>query len=349
VPNEEHVALLRSSVDRWNDWRQTTNERPSLTDADLSEADLSRAHLQGADLAHADLSFAQLDRADLADADLRDANLHSANLANANLSTAELRNANLAAADLCGADLSRARLISADLTRSQLIGTNLEGSILDGCRVYGAAVWNVRLAEASQVGLRIGEEDAPEITVDDLEVAQFVYLLLNNAKLRQVIDTVTSKTVLLLGRFTPERKGVLDALHAELRRRGYLPILFDFDKPVARSTTEMVLTLAAMSRFVVADLTDAASVQQELSAIAYSALTSVPVQPVLLRGSRERSMFRDLQGKAPILSPYVYESLDQLIAALSDHVIGPPEQKAQALRAELDRREAEADARRAVR
>ena len=46
-----------------------------------------------------------------------------------------------------------------------------------------------------------------EVTVDDLEVAQFVYLLLHNEKVRRVIDTITSKVVLILGRFSiPERK-----------------------------------------------------------------------------------------------------------------------------------------------
>ena len=45
--------------------------------------------------------------------------------------------------------------------------------------------------------------------MDDLEIAQFIYLLLNNQKIRHVIDTITSKIVLILGRFTPERKAVL--------------------------------------------------------------------------------------------------------------------------------------------
>jgi hypothetical protein len=41
--------------------------------------------------------------------------------------------------------------------------------------------------------------------------------------------------VLILGRFTEERKLVLDALREELRQRCYLPILFDFEKPRWRS------------------------------------------------------------------------------------------------------------------
>jgi hypothetical protein len=41
------------------------------------------------------------------------------------------------------------------------------------------------------------------------------------------------KVVLILGRFTPERKTVLDAIRDQLRKRDYLPILFDFQKPGA--------------------------------------------------------------------------------------------------------------------
>jgi hypothetical protein len=52
----------------------------------------------------------------------------------------------------------------------------------------------------------------PEITVDNIEVAQFIYLMLYNQKVRDVIDTITSKAVLILGRFAAQRKKVLDAM-----------------------------------------------------------------------------------------------------------------------------------------
>jgi hypothetical protein len=135
--------------------------------------------------------------------------------------------------------------------------------------------------------------------------------------------------VLLLGRFTSSRKPVLDALHAELRARGYIPVLFDFERPRNRNTTETVLTLAGMARFVIADLTDAASVQHELSAIAFSPLSSVSVQPVILRASQEWSMFADVQLKGPILNPH-YTIRPNLIEGLSEFVIDPAEQEAEA-------------------
>jgi hypothetical protein len=65
--------------------------------------------------------------------------------------------------------------------------------------------------------LIITKENEPEITVDNIEVAQFIYLLMHNQKIRDVIDTITSKVVLILGRFTPKRKQVLEGswLHSD--------------------------------------------------------------------------------------------------------------------------------------
>ena len=45
------------------------------------------------------------------------------------------------------------------------------------------------------------------IQTDNIEVAQFLYLMMNNPKLRQVIDTITSKVVLILGRFYETQTG----------------------------------------------------------------------------------------------------------------------------------------------
>ena len=76
-----------------------------------------------------------------------------------------------------------------------------------------SSAWGVKLERGTkQQGLIITRHDEPEVTVDDLEVAQFVYLLLHNEKIRSVIDTVGRKGVLLLGRFTEGRIAVLERL-----------------------------------------------------------------------------------------------------------------------------------------
>ena len=212
------------------------------------------------------------------------------------------------------------------LIGATLVGTNLTRANLKGCRVYGVAAWNVQLEAAVQNDLVITGQGEPIITVDNLEVAQFIYLLLNNRKIRQVIDTITSKVVLILGRFTPERKAVLDAIREELRKRDYLPVLFDFDKPDDRDITETVSTLAHMARFVIADITDAKSIPQELMAIV-PALPSVPVQPLLLASQREYGMFEHFKRYPWVLEPYLYDDQDGLMAALTEKVIGPAEAK----------------------
>ena len=58
---------------------------------------------------------------------------------------------------------------------------------------------------ATQQNLVITDDGEPEITVDNIEVAQFIYLLLHNQNFRDVIDTIGEKGVLLLGRFTEGR------------------------------------------------------------------------------------------------------------------------------------------------
>ena len=151
-------------------------------------------------------------------------------------SGANFTGAGLKGANLAGADGTEMNLSEADLRFAALVHTNLTLANLTGCRIHGVSAWGLKLEKAKQQNLIISSEGEPEITVDNIEVAQFIYLLLHNPKIRDVIDTIGRKAVLILGRFTPERKAVLDALREKLRERDYVPILFDFDKPPARTS-----------------------------------------------------------------------------------------------------------------
>jgi hypothetical protein len=112
----------------------------------------------------------------------------------------------------------------------------------------------------------IGRTDVEAVSVDDLEVAQFIYLMLNNEKIRNVLTTIGNKGVLLLGRFSPERKAVLDALRNSLRRLNYVLMMFDFQNSTDRTFTEIIRTLAGLSRFIIADVTNPRSAPLELQA-----------------------------------------------------------------------------------
>jgi hypothetical protein len=122
-----------------------------------------------------------------------------------------------------------------------------------------------------------------------------------------------------------------DALREELRKRDYLPILFDFEKPRSRDTDETITLLVRMARFIIADISDAKSVLQELRAIVPD-LPSVPVQPIILAMQEEPGMFDHYRSFRSFLTAHRYTSQEQLLADLSEKVIRPAELKVRELR-----------------
>jgi uncharacterized protein YjbI with pentapeptide repeats len=308
--------------------------RASLERADLREADLSHAwfnssfaenanflganleyaHFSGANLEWACMRYAKLDNMDLSGASLRNAFIDHSSLRNVNLEDVDLRDAFLDHSDLTGSNLQFSRLAN----------TKLDHANLSNCFVYGISVWDVNLKETRQDQLVTTKIDSPALTVDSLEVAQFLYLLLHNEKLRTVIDTITSKVVLILGRFSPTRKPVLNALREALRLKGYLPVMFDFDKPDNRDLTETISLLGHISRFVIADITDARSVPQELMKIVPD-LPSVPVKPIIEANTEEYGMFEHFRRFPSVLPVYTYLDIADLNMCIEREIIGMSE------------------------
>ena len=300
-----------------------------ISGADLSNADLKSAMLEGANLSNANLSRAKLGGANLGGANLSEANLSNAFVDSANLYKANLRGANLSGARLCEAnlnnsDLTRANLASANLNKASFVETNLEGADLSNSRIYGISAWNLKTnQETKQLSLVITLPKEPIITVDDLEVAQFIYLLLNNEKIRNVIDTIGKKAVLIIGRFTEERKVILHAIRDELRNRyDLLPIMFEFDPLSNQPTIKTLSTLAHLSRFVIADLTDAKSILQELTKILHD-LPTLPVQPIIHEASELPPMADGFLIQQSFLKPHIYSTKTKLIADLPNNVVAP--------------------------
>jgi Pentapeptide repeats (8 copies) len=202
MADEQQLAVLRQGSDAWNAWREQNPYRQvDLSEADLGRSNLCRANLSGANLSGANLAGAELVSTNLSGADLSKTNLSWASLIGADRSGAILSEADFSGAILLVANFDGADLSGAFLVAANLIETNFTGAILTGCRVYGISAWNLKLEGAEQKNLVITPTGEPEITVDNLEVAQFIYLLLKNERIRHVIDTIGKKGVLLLGRF----------------------------------------------------------------------------------------------------------------------------------------------------
>jgi uncharacterized protein YjbI with pentapeptide repeats len=354
-------ASLSTADLRQSDLNGANLYAANFTGANLSGLDLTEANLSGAKLDQANLSGAKLDRANLGGAKLGGANLTSASLGGAHLSAylfranlehaylngANLYNANLCGACLKGASLEQANLFCADLSDADLSGADLDSAILvradlenadlTGCRVFGVSAWGLNLKKTKQQDLVITNRYEPTVTVDNIEVAQFIYLLLHNEKIRDVIDTVGKKGVLLLGRFNEHRIEILERLRDELRKRGYLPIIFNFDKPETKNFTETVRLLAGLSHFVIADVTNPKSAPLELQATVPEVM--VPFRPIIQEGEKPFAMLEDLwiQHRDWVFEPLYYSSVDALVAALDEKIIKPSRVRA----AELLARKAE--------
>ena len=294
-----------------------------LTGASLNECVLSDADFRGANLTDVDFTAAYLDNVDLREcilkncillnAKLQFSNLSHVNLSGVNCGMADLTSANLSGANLDGALLIMANLSRVDLSHASLRGTNLdgaclneavlEGASLENCTVWGVYAWDLQIAGASPKSLIINRQgENGRILVDNLEIAQFVYLLLRHQKIRDVFNAITKKGVLILGRFGNGGLDLLNAVAAELKELGYIPIIFDFERPDDRSFTETIITLVGLSGFVVVDLSGP-SVPQELYATVPH--FKVPFVPIIERGVRPYAMHLDMLEYECVISPPV--------------------------------------------
>jgi uncharacterized protein YjbI with pentapeptide repeats len=305
--------------------------RCNLRRANLSGSNLLLANLSGADLRNANLSGCILTSANLSAADLRGAGLSGGILRFANLRNARLDGAMLRLANLDGANAQAANFRNSDLALASITEANLARADLSGAFVYGVSAWNVRLSQTRQQNLRITRANEGLITVDDIKVAQFIYTIINNRNVRDVIDVLTTKVVLILGRFTPQRKQVLDGIKKWLHLRGYVPVVFDFDRPSSRDFTETAVTLAHMARFIIADLTEPASIAKELEAIVPR--LAVPVQPILQADASLYAMFSDYWKYDWVLEIQRYRNLQHLSNRLLRSLVQIAEDKAKELTA----------------
>src|SRR5208337_4943704 len=294
---------LQATILRGADLSQTIFWESGIVGSDFTDANLFQVNFLGAYLSGTIFKRSNL----------REAILQGANTIQADFSYANLEGANLSWTRIDSTNFSHSNLNKVNLMRAQLIESNFENASLNDCSVYGISAWGLKLENADQSDLVITRDEVPKITVDNLELAQFIYLFLYSEKIHDTIQALTAKVVLILGRFTQERKNILEAIRGELRKYNYVPILFDFDRPESRDRAETIDMLAHISRFIIADITDARSVPAELEHIVPN-LPSVPVQTIMHSSEEEYGLFDHMRRYSWVLQPYRYDSLQMLMA-----------------------------------
>jgi hypothetical protein len=141
--------------------------------------------------------------------------------------------------------------------------------------------------------LVISKDKQPHITVDDIEVAQFIYMILDNKKVKNVIDTLKTKAILILSSFDEESMLIHSILKDTIRSHGYLPLLFDFKAPYTQELMETVKTMALLSCFVIVDLSRRSGQLHELASLVRD--TYIPFTTIAREGTKITTMQREFR------------------------------------------------------
>ena len=332
-------------------------ERTQLENAQLKDADLTGAKLDKANLEHVNARSAIFDDVMAQEPNfevgtLRGARFRRARISGGRFHRAYLRDTNLkdAAFTDCwfrfanfeGARCENTDFSGSDLRYASMVKTNLKGASLTDVHVFGISAWGVETDASTRQDLIVGrkedEREAP-LRAHDLQTAQLLGLMLDGAGVRAVLDSMTSKLVLILGSFSPAEKTVLDALRATLQSHGYIAVEFDFERPSDRDYAETVLTLVGMSRFVVADFTNAKEVRAEV-AQARRQYLRVPIIPIARDGASLPITMVNSFMPEELQLLVRYQTVDDLLLKVQVSIIRPAEERARQIAESIARSEA---------
>ena len=236
MADPQHIEMVKNGADAWNEWRRSSPDiAPNLRSIDFekefrtSNAGYDLPEFHGYNFANADLHMVTLrncgftecvfDNAGINFSDLCFANFTDCSFRGVGMRVSRIGSANFWNCVFDGSDLSycsaqetgfsSSKITNCIFDNMSLVGTNFTNATIHNTSVYGTSAWDLILDDSDQRDIKIAGEHGA-VTVDNIEIAQFIYLLINNSRIRDVIDTLTSKVVLILGRLTPERKKVLD-------------------------------------------------------------------------------------------------------------------------------------------
>ncbi|MBQ7674179.1 MAG: pentapeptide repeat-containing protein [Alphaproteobacteria bacterium] len=347
LENNECVNVLKNGGTAWNKWREEKQiispvlrnvdfskefwgndfyDAPEYNNVDFSNTDFNSASLRNCIFLGCTFDYAKMTFCDLVDAYFQSCTFINTNMQVSRLGSAKFNNCVFDGADLsyCTAQDSsfeKSQISNTKLEKMSLVNSDFTSVTMENCFVYGISAWDLKIDNIHQKELRITEDNKYEITVDDIELAQFMYLLINNSKLRETIDTITSKVVLILGNFSKKRKPYLDYIKNELQLYNLMPVLFDFTGPTSKDTTETIITFAALSKCVIADLSCPKSVPHELASFVRF-LPSTPVFPILQDGESGYSMFNDYKAYSWVrpVKNYNNENLNNVVKEIVDEI-----------------------------
>jgi uncharacterized protein YjbI with pentapeptide repeats len=258
----------------------------------------------------------------LGNAIFEDTHFEEGDFSRANFDGATFRNTGFNKTILTGASFDGATFVNCNLNRVNLVRASFHVKEITETVVYGIAAWDLQTSDDMKQSKLVIErtyefysdlirQGKVPMMVDDIELAQFVHYLSSHKRMRDALNVLNDKGVLLLGGF---RDGGLERLYC-IRKwfqgRGYVPMIFDFVRPDSLSLTETAVTMAALSKFVVVDLSGP-SVPAELQAI----LDQVK-KPILAFGDAY-ALFPDLADRTNLIT--ISGGGSNLLGSLEDNL-----------------------------
>lgn len=220
------------------------------------------------------------------------------------------------------AGFAGATFINCNLNRVNLTNADFQVEEITETVIYGISSWDIHVSEKSkqsklviektyQLFSEIIAEGRIPLMVDNIELAQFIYYLSNHKKMRDTINILNKRGVLLLGKFKDGGLERLYKLRDWFANHNFLPMIFDFDRPHSLDYTETIVTMSGLSKLVVADLSGD-SVPQELHAI----LTNFVKPVVVYHDSAPYSMLKDLRRKNRYFHEIKFDGTDDNLLSL---------------------------------
>lgn len=331
-----YEALSKSNSSLWNDWKNTQVNDITIKDAKFLRSKFitaSEFDFWGVTFNNCIFNDVQFVRCIFEHCKFSNCEIfgHKTSFRMSNFTNSEFRKCTLKNASFLKAILSDCKFINTKMEDLNFFGASLinsyfeKGSIQD-CRIFGANIWSITTKKTLQKDMRIIDEStgsdgvSNQITIDDIELGNIVYLLAANSNFSKFIDQSKSNFVLILGRFG-DYLPRLEAIKQKLREERFSPIVFDFTAPTSLDLIESIMLLSLLSKFIIVDLTEPKSVPAELQSILTSIM--IPVAPILDAQSKVYGTYSFTNRYKWVLPVLIYNSVPELISVLKPAIIDP--------------------------
>lgn len=213
-----------------------------------------------------------------------------------------------------------------DLYGASLINSEFYDSSIIDCDIFGANIWSIKTENTVQRDLKMpykeqkNDSDKEQITIDDIELGNIVYLLAVNSNFTKFIDQSKSSFVLVLGRFG-ENITRLNSIKKKLREEKFSPIVFDFKSPNTLDLIEVIILLSLLSKFIIVDLSEPRSVPAELQSILSTLM--IPVVPILYKRSTVYGTYSFTNRYKWVLPVLVFDDIKDVLSIFRKAIIDP--------------------------